>query len=261
MTGGFTYRGRHSSEFGVNLLAYTVNTPDLREYEDGADGRPGVIDYGSEWGKREITVRIDVTPTSESLKRRQSRIMAWLSPVSSGAGVLIFDEVPDIQYYAKLTGKLGIEQFFRGYGEFTLTFKCADPFAYSTISVETINVDSAILVDADISVDAAYTFAVTGPATLNIDNYGDEPVHPVIEVSGSFTTLSVTLGGKTLTYSSAMSAQTLVIDYARMTSKKAGVSVAVSGSYGEIAAGFTPVTIGGSGISVAVTFKFRTKYI
>lgn len=261
MTLGFTYRGRHSSEFGVNLLAYTVNTPDIREYEDEADGRAGVIDYGSEWGKREITLRIDVTPTAESLKRRQSRIMAWLSPVAAGYGTLIFDEVPDIQYSAKLTGRLGIEQFFRGYGEFTLTFKCADPYGYSTYCVESIDVDSAVLVDTDISVDATYSFAMTGPATFAIDNFGTEAVQPIIEITGSFTTLTVTVGGKTLTYSSAMTSQTLVIDYARMTSKKADVSVAVSGSYGEIAPGITNVSVGGSGISATITFKFRTKFI
>ncbi|RAU96844.1 distal tail protein Dit [Paenibacillus sp. YN15] len=261
MPDGFTYRGRHCSEFGVNLLSYTVNTPEIRNYTEEADGRAGVYDYGSEWGTREITVTVDVTPNSVSLKRRQSQIMAWLSPVSNGAGALIFDEVPDVQYYAKLTGRVGIEQFFRGYGEFTFTFVCADPFGYSTYSVESIDVDSAVLVDTDISVDATYSFAVTGPATFNIDNFGYEPVQPVIEISGSFTTLTLTLGGETLTFSNAMSSQTLVVDFARYASTIAGAPVNVGGNYGEIAAGITPVSVGGTGINATITFKFRTKFI
>jgi predicted phage tail component-like protein len=243
------------------LLSYTVNTPEIREYTEEADGRAGVYDYGSEWGKREITVTVDVTPNTVSLKRRQSRILAWLSPVSSGAGALVFDEVPDVQYYAKLTGRVGIEQFFRGYGEFTFTFVCADPFGYSTYSVETIDVDSAVLVDTDISVDAAYSFAVTGAATFNIDNFGYEAVRPIIEISGSFTTLTITAGGETLTYANAMSAQTLVVDFDRYTSTITGTPVNVSGSYGEIAAGITPISVGGTGINATITFKFRTKFI
>ncbi len=243
---------------GVRLLSYTVNTPELREYAETVAGRPGEYDYGAEWGTREITVKIDVIPNGESLKRRQSKILSWLSPVDSGAGPLIFDEVPDTQYNAKLTGRFGIEQLIVGYGVLTITFKCHDPFGYSTYSVESITVDSAVLVDTEISVDASYTFAVNGLATLNVDNFGAEPVRPVLEISGSFTTLTVTLGGKTLTFGQQTSG-TLAIDFSRYLSLRNGVPVPASGDYGQLPAGTSPVVIGGTGINCTVTFRFRTK--
>jgi predicted phage tail component-like protein len=126
--GGFTYRGRHSSELGVHLLTYTVYTPDTREYEDEADGRPGAYDYGSEWGKREIVLKVDISPSDEPVKRRQSSLINWLRPTLP-AGILVFDEIPDRFYFAKLTGRLSMEQFGR-YGTFEWTMKCTDPFAY-----------------------------------------------------------------------------------------------------------------------------------
>lgn len=128
MRHGFRYRGRHSSEFGVNLLRHTINSPDLREEEDEVAGLPGTLDYGTEWGKREIEMVIDISPTDEPLKLRQSKILNWLKPTLS-AGVLVFDELPSRFYFAKFTKKLGVEQFGT-YGEFEFSFKCSDPFIY-----------------------------------------------------------------------------------------------------------------------------------
>ncbi len=131
---GFTYRGKHSSTLGVNLLNYTANSPELREYEDEVDGLPGVIDYGTEYGKRAIDVTVDIDVTSDQFKVRQSQIYQWLKPTQA-AGILVFDDVPDRFYFAKLTGQLRPEQIGQ-YGQFTLTFKCSDPFAYGPERIE-----------------------------------------------------------------------------------------------------------------------------
>lgn len=125
---GFRYRGRHSKEFGVDLLSYTINSPELREYEDDISGLPGAVDYGTDWGKRAIDVSIDITPTSEQFKLQQSKIFNWLKPTLP-AGILVFDELPDRFYFAKFTGKLGVQQFGH-YGQFDFSMKCTDPFIY-----------------------------------------------------------------------------------------------------------------------------------
>lgn len=125
---GFTFKGRHCSELGVRLLRYTVNSPDLREYEDEPAGLAGVIDYGTELGKREIEVTVDIDPDDTAFKRRQSEILTWLKPTTA-AGILVFDDVPDRFFYAKMTGRLSPEQIGT-YGEIRLSFKCTDPYAY-----------------------------------------------------------------------------------------------------------------------------------
>jgi len=164
---GFTYRGRHSSEFGVNLLTYKINSPELREFEDDVAGRPGVVDYGTEFGKREIEIKIDIVPTDEDFKLQQSRIYNWLKPTLA-AGILVFDEIPDRFYFAKFTGKLGLEQFGR-YGTFDLTMKCTDPFAYGPEMVPE-------------------TIITASPTTIQIVSNGTEPTSPVIELTNNGTT-------------------------------------------------------------------------
>ncbi|WP_020615737.1 distal tail protein Dit [Paenibacillus daejeonensis] len=167
---GFTYRGRHCSEFGVNLLSYTVHTPDIREYEDQVDGIAGVIDYGSEWGKRPIDVKIDIDPNDAQFKVRQSQILTWLKPTLA-AGVLIFDDVPDRLYYAKLSGRLTPEQFGK-YGVLDFSFKCTDPFAYGQESI-------------------FETTLTASPSLITILSEGSEATPPVIELTNTSSTQTV----------------------------------------------------------------------
>lgn len=161
---GFTYRGRHCSEFGVNLLKYVVHSPELREYEDEVDGLPGTIDYGTDWGKRPIDMIIDIVPTDVPFKLQQSRILNWLKPTLP-AGILVFDELPDRFYFAKFTGKLGIMQIMK-YGEFEFTFKCTDPFAYGPerLREETIT---------------------ESPSVIKLDSLGSEPTPTVIKLTNT----------------------------------------------------------------------------
>ncbi|GIQ63722.1 hypothetical protein PACILC2_22900 [Paenibacillus cisolokensis] len=164
---GFTYRGRHCSEFGLKLIGYRVNAPDIREYEDEVGGVDGVIDYGTELGKREIEVRVDVISTDEPLAQRQSRIMAWLTP-KQDAGALIFDEFPEWRYFAKYSGRLTLDQIGR-YGEFTITFKCTDPFAYGPERIQEMTITSS-------------------PFTIHAPSDGAVPTPPVFELTNVGTT-------------------------------------------------------------------------
>ncbi|MCU6709360.1 phage tail family protein [Paenibacillus sp. J5C_2022] len=163
-TYGFTFKGRHSSEFGVRLLRYTVNSPDLREYEDEPAGLPGVIDYGTELGKRELEMTVDIEPNGAEFKRRQSEILTWLKPTTA-AGIIVFDDVPDRFFYAKLSGRLTAEQIGR-YGEFRVTMKCTDPFAYGPERI--------------------YEGTITGnPEDIVLESYGSEPTPPIVEMSNA----------------------------------------------------------------------------
>jgi len=171
---GFTYRGQHCSLFGVNLLSYTIHSPELREYEDEADGLSGVLDYGTEYGKRPIDIKIDINPNDVPFKLRQSQIYNWLKPTLP-AGILIFDEIPDRIFYAKLSSKLSPEQFNR-YGNFEFTMKCADPFAYGPEHILETIIDSS-------------------PQTLVIQSNGTEPTPPLIELTNNGAT---TINGFTL---------------------------------------------------------------
>ena len=164
---GFTYRGVHCSTMGVNLLRYRIHTPELLEYEEDIAGRAGVVDYGTELGKRMIELTIDIEPNDTPFKLRQSQIYNWLKPTME-PGPLIFDEIPDRVFYAKLTGQLGAEQFNR-YGTFEITMKCVDPFAYG--HPETV----------------AQTTITASPTSITVSSAGTEPTPPVIELTNNGT--------------------------------------------------------------------------
>jgi predicted phage tail component-like protein len=168
---GFVFKGRHCSEFGARLLRYTVNSPDLREYEDEPAGLPGVLDFGTELGKREIEIVMDIDPSVDvPFKRRQSEILTWLKPTTA-AGILVFDEVPDRFFYAKLSGRLVPEQIGQ-YGEFRVTLKCTDPFAYGPERIY-----EAVITDSGI-----------GTAAVTLESEGSEPTPPIIELSNAGST-------------------------------------------------------------------------
>ncbi|GBG09516.1 hypothetical protein PAT3040_04166 [Paenibacillus agaridevorans] len=161
---GFKYRGKHCSEFGVTLLSYTVHSPELRESEEEVSGLPGTIDYGTEWGKRGIELRIDITPTSDAFKLQQSKILNWLKPTLP-AGLLVFDELPDRFFYAKFTGRLGTEQFGY-YGTFEFSMKCTDPFVYGPEQI--------------------LEQTITGnPESIFVVSAGTEPAYPVIRLQNA----------------------------------------------------------------------------
>ncbi len=167
MANGFTFRGQHCSLLGVNLLSYRINSPELREYEDEADGRPGALDYGTELGKRAIDITIDIVTNDTPFKLRQSQIYNWLKPTLP-AGVLIFDEIPDRFFYAKLSSKLSAEQIIK-YGIFEFTMKCTDPFAYGPERI----MESVITADG---------------TNYDIVSAGTESTPPIIELTNTGTT-------------------------------------------------------------------------
>lgn len=256
MTYGFTYKGRHCTEFGARLLRYTVNSPQLRENEDTVAGLDGVIDYGTELGKREIEVVFDIDPDARSFKRRQSQILSWLKPTA--AGKLVFDDVPDRFFNAKLTGSMAVEQIGK-YGEIRVTFKAADPYSYSTTESDEIILDSDVILDEDITLDATWSFTINSPQTVTVNSWGYETVRPRIVVSGSWT--SITIGS--LTYNKAESGKTLIIDCEQETARIDGVSVMgnVAGDFLTLEQGNNSVAISGTALNCSVSFEFRAKYL
>ncbi|WP_217597175.1 distal tail protein Dit [Cohnella sp. GbtcB17] len=164
---GFTYRGRHCSEMGVNLLSYRVNSPDLREYEDEVAGAPGAFDYGTDYGKRQIDLSLDIVETDEPFERQRERIYNWFKPTLA-AGAVVFDDMPERTYFAKLAGKLGSDQIGR-YGTMEITLKCTDPFAYGPEQIL-----SPII--------------TTSPTTIQILSDGTEPAETLIEITNAGST-------------------------------------------------------------------------
>lgn len=223
----------------------------------------GEYDFGADMGPRPLTLECAFMERNAHLLQR--RISALAAHLVDGDGrprtlPLIYANQPDRQYMVRLSGQLPVDRM-AGLGKFSLPMVAYDPFAYSTYESDDINVDTPVLVDTEISVDAAYSFAVTGPQALTIDNFGGLNVKPVIEITGNFTTLSLTVGGVVTTYGAAMSG-TLVLDFQRCTARigSSNVLINTNARFGALPPGISAVSVDGTGINVAISIKFKAKY-
>lgn len=125
---GFSFRGVHSSKFGI----YTVDQsrtilPPRREGKVVIPGRSGYYDeVGSVYDERVESILCSfVCPEGKTVPEVCREIAYWLS----GTGRLIFDKEPDKYYLARVSGGPPMAQHLK-YGEFTLTWSYNPPFAH-----------------------------------------------------------------------------------------------------------------------------------
>ncbi|WP_080869195.1 distal tail protein Dit [Aneurinibacillus migulanus] len=262
MMSDFTYKGVSARSMGVRIKS--IKRPLLanmrQQYEDVA-GRHGSYSF-SDGTLEDIIVEVEcfVSVQDRSDLRYQIRQLAsWL--YSRNKQQLIFDDEPDLYYYGRITNQIDLEALIR-FGKFTLQFRC-DPFSYLIENASELILDSDVTLNRDIRVDDQYSFAVTGPVMVEVNNFGMAELYPILQVSGSFTTLSVTTNGQTLQYTESLVNQTLEINGENMTAKVAGVNKLnkVSGAFLELIPGINSIQIDGTGLNCTVSFFFAPRFM
>lgn len=225
----------------------------------------GAYDFGAYLAPRQLTLECAlVAKNSIELQQLISALARFLIGADGRPKTMpiIFRSQPDRWYMARYSGDLQINRVV-GLGTFTLPFTAYDPFAYSTYESIDINVDNEnINVDSDISVDTAYAFNVSSPSTLSVTNNGNQNVEPVIQVTGSFNYLSITLGGVEFIYKVPMSG-TLLIDFKRKTAMLGSTNALhnTNARFGKLPAGVSQVVVSGTGLNISMSIVFRNKFI
>lgn len=203
---GFTYNDTHSKDMGLKarLTSWQV-CGGLRNFTTTVPGKYGVTDFGADFDYREISVSCNIFPQKDfsSLVKKLDGIAAWLDPTSLHQ--LIFDEVPDRYFMARLNTKVDCERLIRSAGTFDLTFFCPDPFGYA---VE----------------DEVYTITQAGaqhPITRSKGNIESQPVYAVQGESSPDTgsNICVSVNGTDIRILNAvlLAGETLIIDAGKMT--------------------------------------------
>lgn len=264
---GLTFNGKHSfQDFG--LVMFSKDRPLLPEPKiitEDAPGIDGELDYSSvnpdgETKYKDRPLEIEFTlkePDPRYLRIKAREIAAWLA---CGEKQLVFDDEPDKFWLARVANRLDLENQIVSLKRFTIQFKCR-PFAYWGQTTDNLILDSDILLDSDIRLDEEYSFSITGVTTVEVNNVGTRDTKPVIEVTGQFTTLAITVNGKTMTYNEALSSGTLRVDCEHMqvaigsTNKTNAVN-----DFIKIPVGINEVQIGGTGLNCTVSFIFRPQF-
>jgi predicted phage tail component-like protein len=130
---GFTFRGRHSSEFFlVNRVNKSV-TPPVTEKLLEVPNRKGAYDFGTEIGARRFDIEVTIIESSTNdLAAKIREITEWLLPprkVNDKPMPLTFDTEPDLEYRARFVGEASLETM-ASVGTATLSFVAPDPHAY-----------------------------------------------------------------------------------------------------------------------------------
>lgn len=128
---GFTFDGKHSSEFLLLVNKKNIPlTPPIENRLQEISGFDGAWDYGVSYSPRPIEIDCTIlAETKEELKTNLRKLAGLLNP-RRGAKPLIFDDDPNVQYFARLSNQIPLEQF-GALGTFTLQFTCPDPFTYA----------------------------------------------------------------------------------------------------------------------------------
>ncbi|WP_328824002.1 phage distal tail protein [Niallia circulans] len=115
---------------------------------------------------------------------------------------------------------------------------------------------------ADITIDASYSYSVTAGQTIPIINNGSIAVRPVITISGSATTINVSVNGSSFIFRN-FSGKTYEINGEDYTVKANGVNTLTEmiGDFLELMPGTNYVVVSGTDLDVEISFRFYNQYI
>lgn len=265
---GFTFGGHHISEFGLYLVQKQIEIlPETRDIEQVIYGRPGVYDYRTELDKRMITVSLAaVANTRAELLSAMHAFAALLDP-AKGYQQLIFDDEPDKYYLAKFTsqGSQPYLTFQKLIGQIQISFKCADPFIYSTTPQH---------IQWDAPYQGQTTLTNNGTASCPVRITIKMPTNPSIEYpsTGLGTTnlnqlsgVTLTINGVSVTYTGTIGPNdTVVIDTGNYTVTLNGQNALQywQGDFPQLAPGPNTVTeYDTMGMGASITFDYTERWL
>jgi predicted phage tail component-like protein len=253
MIGSFKFNNVESSSF--NLVCKSVKRPllpalKLKRVE--LPGASGAYDFeDEEYSLRTVTMKIQYIGTDyEELRSRARSIAAWLS-YSAFAQLIINDET-DKYYLAKVTGEVDLDSLFES-GSADVSFDC-QPFAYA-LNNEVV----------EMTITGADEQNFTNPGTRHVNYKSPQGSYLTVIIDGSFTTLSLSINGNTLTYDEAING-ILVIDCIEMEVhlNDANVFDKLGGdidTFFRILPGENTVTVSGTNLDFDLTISYLPMWI
>jgi len=250
MIGAFIFNEIESSDY--NLVCKSVKRPLLPAVKIrrlDLPGISGVYDFDTEdveYSMRPLTMKIQYIGTSyEELRSRARSIAAWLS-TNSWAKLRIHDE-DDKYYLAKVTGELNLTSLWES-GTADINFDC-QPFAYSVTEVS-----------HSVDVTEPKNEKIIHPGTRHINYKSPSGSKFSIEVEGSWSSLSLGLNNKTLSYDAAGNG-ILILDNIEMECTLDSVNVFNNldgdiDTFLKVIPGDNILAIGGTDLDATITVNF-----
>lgn len=253
MRNGFKFKNQHSSEFGVTVRTKSRPIrPEVKSLTVDIPCRDGVYDFsranpmGREYFyERVITVSMSVmSPSLNEMQNLLSRLARWLT----GDGELVFDDMPYTVWYGRISDEIIYLPEHAGKSSVLDVSFRVKPFSTCVFSSEGPTLDFAVPLDTNIpiGIDAYLKGTVSGSGSVDILNFGDRPVRPVIKITGRAETLIISYAKKYLSFSA--SGDTTVDCENQNVTDSTGY-IAVSGEFFELVPGVNTLTFVNSNTS------------
>jgi phage-related protein len=231
---GYLFSGITS--LGVKVLRGTEFIRNFKDYSEAVPGKDGEILFGVDMEAGLISLPCFVETTPDTWDAKEAEIMGYLNP-KLGVQTLTFANRPGKVYNVLYIGQLKFAEEGPGYRMFTIPFKMHDPL-----------------------IKASTQSTLTGSGTAV--NGGNDETPCIVEIVGLVTNPSVTIGGKTMTYTGTVTASDmLIIDTEKLTCTFNGAN-----ALGNLT-GLTPsikLAVGNNVVTVTggtVTLKWNNKFI
>lgn len=276
MIGQIEYKSIHSSTYGVYWKSGARPLMPPMIPKTILTGASGVYDFGNNnYNTVKISGNIAFLPTDAIERKQKAReIAAWLS--SSKWERLIFGDEPDKFYNARVYGQINLESLVTT-GEATITFEC-QPFAYMVVDTgDDLTWDEADfpwITDIPWDMSDSYTFTATSATNCVFDNPGTKSTNYKspqgskfdIVITGTFTTLTLSLNGNTLNYTEAVANGTLTINNVNMEVDLGGSNKLsrVTGDLGEFLEaipGSNTLAVSGTGLNISIVIDLIPEWI
>ena len=267
MRNGFTFKDRHSSEFGVTVKtksrpiiagakSFTLDLP----YRDGEYDFSMSNPHGREhYRQRTFILSLGMTADNlAALTRKISKLSLWLT----GSGELIFDDLPLVKWSGKVVDEIVYMPEHGGTKAEVEVSIAAEPLARGLFGTEGPLLRHPLPLGSQIplSTDCLFTYTVNGESKLCIVNFGDMPVSPVITIEGQAGDITMSLGEKSLSFSKG--SKSTVVDFERQTVKAGNETIGVKGEFFELPAGVNYLTVTNSASGdITVTVEFKTRHM
>lgn len=227
-------------------------------------GMHGAYDFGATMGPRQFELECAFIARNHlELQQRVSALAAFLLDGNGKPRTMpiIFANQPDRQYMVRYVGDLAIERIV-GLGTFTLPFTAYDPWAYSKESTsDLLTWDTDYTWEDDFTWGDTYSYTINSPTSMSINNLGTLNAEPIIQITGSFSSLILVIGDVDFRYYVPMSG-TLTLDFKRKTAKLGTQNVLqnTNAQFGKLPPGTSTVVVGGSGLNISMDIIFNFKY-
>lgn len=262
MRNGFMFKNRHSSELGVTVRTKSRPVlPSVKESITDLPCRDGGYDFsranpfGREfYNDRIITVSLVLLDGDiYQMQKKLTELSMWLS----GEGELIFDDMPFVAWYGKVSDEIIYMPEHSGRkAAMEVSFRVR-PFGACVFDTDGPTIGLPLELNSNIPIDisAGYKTTIKGVGTVNVYNFGDRPIRPVITLGKNAREAVLSLGDKSLSFVTIGETE---IDFEKQSVKNADGYVPMTGDFFEFASGDNLLKITNSltkAMTVEISFK------